>query len=184
MLGCNSEKTISEQEWSMLAANLQSHQGTKIFYRRYFQEDCFYYYANGIVKFTFVDSMVCDYFYYYDDGIVEFTFADLDGLRLLLLLQQWNCWVYLLRAPWFANTFIITTMELLSLPFVDSDGLRLLSGLTFCGGELCITLSEWASVPGITEKYTHTVNTAGGLSYTSSTVKLLFIKNYSSNFTY
>lgn len=60
----------------MLAANLLSHQETKIFYRLYLQEDYVYYYANGIAKFTFVDSMVCDYFYYYYDGIVKFTFAN------------------------------------------------------------------------------------------------------------
>lgn len=83
--------------------------------------DYFYYYNNGIVEFTFADSMDCDFFYYYNDGIAESTYFGLE---------------------WFLTTFIVTTMELLSLPFVDSDGLRLLSGLTFCGGELCITLSE------------------------------------------
>lgn len=63
--------------------------------------------------------MVFDYFYCYDDGIVEFTFC---------------------RLGWFATTFIITTMEVLSLPFVDLNGFRLLYyyndgtvEFTFCG---------------------------------------------------
>lgn len=43
--------------------------------------------------------MDCDFFYYYNDGIAESTYFGLE---------------------WFSTTFIVTTMELLSLPFADS----------------------------------------------------------------
>lgn len=63
--------------------------------------------------------MVFHYFYCYNDGIVEFTFCG---------------------PGWFATTFIITTMELLSLPFADSVGCDYFNyynngtaEFTFCG---------------------------------------------------